>query len=199
MKTTSSIRLFFATSFCVLCIATAQAQQTYIAFMDGPSEAPPNGSPGTGFAQITINLTTHILQVHADFTGLMGTTTAAHIHSPTAMPFTSTAGVATQQPSFNGFPLGVTNGTYDMSFDLTQNGSWNPTYITNNGGTPATAEAAFAQQLSEGRAYFNIHTSSFGGGEIRGFLVVPEPSTVGLLVIGGLGVLLGARRARRRN
>ena len=199
MKTASKLRLFLATLFCVFCAATAQAQQTYIAFMDGPSEASPNMSPGTGFAQVTINLSTHILQVHADFTGLMGTVTAAHIHAPTTTPMAGTAGVATAQPTFPGFPSGVTSGTYDMSFDMLDSGTWNPSYVTANGGTTMGAETAFAQALADGKAYFNIHTSSFGGGEIRGFLVVPEPSTVGLLVIGGLAVLVGARKARRRS
>lgn len=37
----------------------------------------------------------------------------------------------------------------------------------------------------------NIHTTAFPGGEIRGFLVVPEPSTVALvaLAVGAMGAL----------
>ncbi len=43
--------------------------------------------------------------------------------------------------------------------------------------------------MRNGQAYFNIHTQSFAGGEIRGFLTpVPEPQTYQLLAM-GLGLL----------
>jgi hypothetical protein len=48
--------------------------------------------------------------------------------------------------------------------------SYNPSYVTNNGGTPATAFAALRAAISAGKAYLNIHSSMFPGGEIRGFL-----------------------------
>jgi hypothetical protein len=168
---------------------------TYTAILNGPSESPPNASPGTGFAQVDYDNVAHTMRIQANFTGLLGTTTMAHIHAPTAIPFTSTASVATQTPSFTGFPLGVTSGAMDTTFDMTQASTWNAPYITANGGTPAGAEAAFATHLAEGRAYFNIHTGQFPGGEIRGFLVlIPEPST---LALAGLG-LIGAIAARCR-
>jgi hypothetical protein len=68
----------------------------------------------------------------------------------------------------------VTSGTMDQTYDLEQSSSWNPAFITANGGTTASAEAAFAAALIEEKTYFNIHTSEFSGGEIRGFLVVPS-------------------------
>ena len=57
-----------------------------------------------------------------------------------------------------------------------------------------------ADQLNNimtGHSYINFHTGQFGGGEIRGALV-PEPSTIVFLAMGGLGVLYAARRARRK-
>jgi hypothetical protein len=163
--------------------------------MDGPSEFPTNASPGTGFAQVDYDNVAHTMRVQANFTGLLGTTTAAHIHSPIPLVGNPTASVATQTPSFSGFPLGVTSGNMDTTFDLTMASSWNAPYITANGGTPAGAEAAFFTEMTAGRSYFNIHTSQFGSGEIRGFLaLIPEPST---LALAGLG-LLGAIAARRR-
>src|SRR4051812_6419846 len=79
---------------------------------DGPSESPPNASPGTGFGTVDYNDVAHTLALNASFSGLLGTTTASHIHAPTLVPFVSTAGVATTTPSFAGFPLGVTSGTF---------------------------------------------------------------------------------------
>ncbi len=77
----------------------------------------------------------------------------------------------TTTPTFAGFPLGVTSGSYNNTLDLTLASSYNPAYITANGGTTATAEAALAAAIASGRAYLNIHSSVFGGGEIRGFLI----------------------------
>ena len=142
--------------------------QVYTTSLSGPAEAPPNASPGTGFAKVTI--TGNFMRVQANFTGLMGPTTASHIHAATAVPGAGTAGVATTLPSFPGFPLGVTSGTMDNSFDMTLASSYNPAYITNNGGTPASAFAALKTAMDNGRAYFNVHSTSFPGGEIRGFL-----------------------------
>jgi hypothetical protein len=158
----------------------------------------PEGTPSlaTGSASAVYDDVLHTLSVSANFNGLIGTTTASHIHAPTAVPLTGNAGVATQVPSFSGFPLGVQSGTYANTFDLTLSSSWNPSFITANGGTTATAEAAFANFLANGRAYFNIHTSSYGSGEIRAWLVVPEPSSAALAGLGSLGLFLAKRRKR---
>jgi hypothetical protein len=201
MKTSHILRWLSAILSSLLFLATAQAQTiVYNTTLTGPNEFPPNASPGTGFAEVGVNLVTHVLTVHADFSGLTGTTTAAHVHAPTDAARSGTAGVATETPYFSGFPIGVTSGTFDGIFDMTQSQTWNPSYVTANGGTNAGAEAAFAQALADGKAYFNIHSTTFPGGEIRGFLVlVPEPGTIGLFAIGGLGLFLFAARKARRN
>jgi hypothetical protein len=169
----------------------------YTAILDGPSEFPANASPGTGFAQVNYDDVAHTLFVDVTFSGLLGTTTASHIHSATAVPGTGTVGVATTTPTFAGFPLGVTSGAYINTLDLTLASSWNPSYITANGGTTAGAEAALATGLAAGEAYLNIHTTVVPGGEIRGFLEpVPEPSSMGLLALGGGALAWGARRRK---
>ena len=148
----------------------------FSAALNGSSEDPPNASPGTGFATGILDTAGHFLQLHVTFQDLIGTTTASHIHAATALPFAGNAGVATQTPSFLGFPLGVTSGTFDTFLDLTLASSWNPTFINNSGGgTPAGAETALAAAILSGRAYLNIHSTFRPGGEIRGFLVVPAP------------------------
>jgi hypothetical protein len=152
------------------CGAAAATPLIYSGQLSGATESPPNASAGTGPAVVVYDATAHTLDVQVTFSGLTGTTTASHIHCCTTTPATGTAGVATQTPTFSGFPLGVTSGTYSMSFDLTSSASWNPSFITANGGTAATAEAAFAAGLASDRAYLNIHSSTAPGGEIRTFL-----------------------------
>jgi hypothetical protein len=167
---------------------------SYNAFLSGITV--PNDSTGTGYTLVDYDDTAHTLRVQATFSDLVGTTTNAHIHGPTAAAFTGTAGVATQTPTFSGFPAGVTSGSYDQTFDLTLASSFNAAFVTNNGGTPAGAEAALATSFADGTAYLNIHTSYAGGGEIRGFLQpVPEPSAVVLLGAGAVALVgMGWRR-----
>src|ERR1700709_2056561 len=94
-------RMVAAAAVFPLPVAGSQAQ-VYTAFLSGPAESPPNASPGTGFAQITLNLATHVFRVQVNFTGLSSPTTASHIHAATPTPGSGTAGVATQTPTFSG-------------------------------------------------------------------------------------------------
>jgi outer membrane autotransporter protein len=158
-----------ATAIMLACMAPAQAQ-IYKARLSGANENPAVTTAGTGVGVITFNSATHEMRVKTTFSGLTGNTTASHIHCCTTTP-TANAGVATQTPTFTGFPAGVTAGSYDTTFNLTQATSWNAAFITANGGTPATAEAALVSGAAGNRAYLNIHSSFAAGGEIRGNLV----------------------------
>jgi CHRD domain-containing protein len=148
----------------------------YIAFLNGANESPPVVSAGVGSAEVTIDDVAHTMRVQASFTGLNGNTTACHIHAPTVVAGTGTAGVATTTPYFAGFPIGVKSGVYDNTLDLTLATSYNPSYITANGGTTASAEVALLAAIAAGKAYFNIHSTTSGGGEIRGFLELFFPT-----------------------
>ena len=157
--------------------AMLAAPVTYKVILNGSNEFPPVASPGTGTATVVIDVAAHTLDITMSFSGLLGTTTASHIHCCTTVAGTGNAGVATQVPRFIGFPTGVTAGSYSHVFDMTQSSSFNPSFVTANGGTAAGAEAALAAGAAAGKAYLNIHTVVAPGGEISGFLVPCTPLT----------------------
>jgi hypothetical protein len=120
----------------------------------------------------------------------------AHIHaSPTATP-TSNVGVVW---GFFGAP---DSNVPLMDYVLTPfasgvGGTFTSTWNMNegNGGTTLGAQI---DNIQNGRAYLNFHTTQFTGGEIRGHLtLIPEPSTVVLALLGTLAVgLVAIRRVR---
>ena len=129
-------------------------------------------SPGTGSATVVMDTTTHTLQVSVSFAGLQSTTTAAHIHCLcTAPPGDQVTYAATQLPTFPGFPLNVTSGTYSGTLDTSLVGTYSPRFLAGSGGTAATAEPALLAGMLAGQAYLNIHTVGTERlGEIRGTL-----------------------------
>ena len=188
------IRSLAALSLLVLVPAFTFAHEvTYTAVLTGDAEVPAISSPGTGTATVTVDLDLATMRVQADFSGLDGNVTAAHIHCCT--PPGGNVGVATPTPTFPGFPSGVTSGTYDMTFDLSLDTSYNAGFITNHGGTVGSAMTDLIAGLDAGEAYLNIHTSTVGSGEIRGLLrAVPEP-TGGMLALSG-ALMCGILRKR---
>lgn len=171
-------------------LPAAAATVVYNATLLGANESPAVASPAIGFSIVTLDTTSFTMRVQSIFTGLVGATTASHIHCCTVAPGTGNAGVATTTPTFTGFPLGVSAGTYDMTFDMQLASSYNPSFIAANGGTPASAFAALASGMAAGLTYMNIHSSFAPGGEIRGTLLaaVPEPGSYALM-LGGLAAL----------
>jgi hypothetical protein len=187
--------------FAVLLLAgTCLANTTtYTVALSGPAEAVPTPSPGVGAATLVYDDVLNDLMLTMSFSGLLGPTTASHIHAATAIPFTGTAGVATRTPTFSGFPTGVTSGSYSTTLDLDSLASYNPAYVTAHGGTAASASVDLLAALNDGKAYLNIHTSSFPGGEIRGFIVrVPDACST-LVILGAALSFFGllARTHRR--
>jgi hypothetical protein len=194
-----SALLFIGTVAATLSAASVSSQAsmfTFATILSPANEVPPAASSGTGAATVTINDVTNMLTVNVAFSGLTTGTTASHIHC--CVPPGQNAIVATTLPFFPGFPIGVTQGAYSMTFDMLMSSSYNPAFIAANGGTVASAEAALFAGMEAGDAYLNIHTTMFPGGEIRGLLpAVPLPATLPLFAtgLGALG-LLGWRRKK---
>src|SRR4051812_34415210 len=93
-----------------LLAASAGAQahtEIFTTTLLGTNENPANTSPGVGGAVVTLDLDLATLHVAASFANLVGTTTASHIHCCSVAPVNAI--VATQTPTFTGFPLGVTS------------------------------------------------------------------------------------------
>jgi hypothetical protein len=179
--------------------SAAQASTiTYFTNLSGANEVPATGSNATGTASITVDNVANTIMFNVAFSGLGSNDTAAHIHC--CQPLGTNAGVATVMPSFPGFPLGVTSGSFvNQVFSLTDLAFYNPAFVNANGGTAASAEAALLTGMAGGQTYFNIHTSNFPGGEIRGQLAaIPEPATFVLAGLAMAGLAIGRRRLSSR-
>jgi len=131
-----------------------------------------------------------------DFTGTQTPDTndnlvAAHIHaSPTVTP-TTNVGVVWGffgNPFNDNNPNDVVNTPFATGVGGTISGKWD---LPEGNGTTLTAQLP---NILSGHAYINFHTMQFGGGEIRGAIVTPEPATVVLIGIGVGLIGIGRRR-----
>ncbi len=117
----------------------------YTAQLTGEQEVPPHQTEAFGAGTVTLSPDETQILATLSFQNLTSNETAAHIHGP-AYPGASA-------PPIFGFTATVTmSGTHTMLFSV------NPTQVT---------------QLRSGQWYFNVHSTTFTGGEIRG-QIVPE-------------------------
>jgi len=179
---------------------------TFGGLLSGANEVGPVDSPGAGSVAVVLDPTAETLQIIASFFDLTSPDTMAHIHC--CAPLGTNAGVATTVPAFDGFPLGVTEGTYlSPLFSLQDSSFYNPAFVAMFPLGLPEAEATLIAGIENGLTYFNIHTGTNPGGEIRTQLlpigVEPVPGPIagaglpGLILAGG-GLLALARRRRRK-
>ena len=188
------MKTFIATAALLVAGAAQASVTTYFTNFE-----PEGGGTrsGTGTASAAFDDVSNVFTFLAVFSGLSGLTTQAHFHCCTTAPFMGTAGIAIDSPTLP-IPLGVSAGSFGATFDLDDAASFHPPFITASGGL-AGAIARFRAGLDNGQTYLNIHTTTFGGGEIRGFMRVPEPASAALALV-ALAALaaLGAVGGRQR-
>jgi hypothetical protein len=171
--------------------------ETFRGTLTGGQENPAVVTSGTGTGTAIYDSDTNMLAVNVSFSGLGSNTNNAHIHC-CATSLTTNAGVALDFVG-PGFPLGVTSGNFSHTFNLGQTSTYNGAYLTASGGTANGARDRLLNAMRNqtgGIGYFNIHTVSNTGGEIRGNItLVPEPAAMLLLAIAA-APLIAVRRLR---
>ncbi|MBK9120536.1 MAG: CHRD domain-containing protein [Phycisphaerales bacterium] len=151
-----------ATAIALLALATGIASADVITYnftLDGLQEVPPNASPGSGFATVTLDTSTNLLSWNVSYQDLVAPVSAAHFHGPA--------------------PIGVNAG---VTVNIGGGGLASP-FVGNT-----IISDLHKADLLAGLWYVNVHTQTFPGGEIRG-QVVPEPTSLALLALGGLALL----------
>ena len=112
----------------VTALPAQATQYSFSTMLSGANELPANTSPAVGSATVTLDDASFMVRVQSSFSGLLGTTAQAHIHCCTAVPGAGNIDVATTLPSFAGFPLGISSGSFDRTYDFMQASSFNPEF-----------------------------------------------------------------------
>jgi hypothetical protein len=171
-----------------LCLGGAASAQTFTATLNGAQERPtPVATPATGTGIVT--LLANSISVNLSVTGLTTPVTVFHIHrggpeevGPVVLDLETATGIGSITTGFDA----ATN-----SYSLLINKTYTDT------GTAVSITDLINGFKAGNPYYFNVHTTNFPGGEVRGNLAIPEPGTLAL-VAGASLPLLGLARRRRR-
>jgi hypothetical protein len=147
---------------------------TFVASLRGDNEVPPTGSPGTGFATVVLDPAAHTMHVDVAFSGLLGPTTAAHIHCCLPSPLASGVNAIVATTTLRLLDSGSDLGTYLMTDSHWRRATTRLSPAPSMSGTIAGAEAALRAE-SGTETYLNIHTARRFPGGRSVFLVAPEP------------------------
>jgi hypothetical protein len=139
--------------FALACVALIAAGSSAFALkipiqatLTGGGEVPPNDSPAKGLMVGTFDTDTNTLEWTVTYSGLSGGPIGAHFHGPV-----SYLGLTPEENA----PIQVgTPGNLASPFH-----------------GEAKIDATQAQDLKDGRYYFNLHSTKIPGGEIRGPVV----------------------------
>lgn len=140
------------------------------ASMSGDQEVPPNNSPAVGSAVGTFDPNTRDFVVEAmNVSGMVGTLSVSHIH---------------RAPAGSSGPVIVDFGPV---------GTWsgNQALYTYNQTSQILFPAGEVANLTAGNTYINVHSSVFGGGEVRGQIILGGVRAVPDAVAVVRGVIVG--------
>jgi CHRD domain len=154
-----SLRIFgLATGAALVAAWTGQPATrsvTYVARMNGAQETPSTNAKGSGTATLTVDGTK--LKYSVEIHDLSGPPTAAHIHvgaigiaGPPVYTFVIKSG--------SGSGGTISEGTIDLTTDASAGVSGDSLKVL----------------LSNGKAYVNVHSKNFPGGEIRGQVMAKQ-------------------------
>lgn len=156
MKRVASI---LALAFTMLLNSAAVADTTtYRATLSGPSEQPPNDSPGVSVSTVVFDDVAFTMLFSIPFSDLVAGTTVAHLHCCTPQPL---IGLAPPAIAFGDFPVGVRGGLYERLFNLTDPTTYNPAFLSANGSSVDAARTALLAGINNNQSYLNIHTAAF--------------------------------------
>lgn len=133
-----------AISVCLVAlgfVSDVSGQRFFRATLDGTQEVPPTATTAAGTGYVILNAAETQISYRLEFTGLGSNQTAAHIHGPAAR--------------------GVNAG---VLFSIGSSGTTSGVFSAEN----IAVTVGQVADLKNGLFYFNVHSTGFPGGEIRG-------------------------------
>lgn len=149
IKSFRSFLFILAITFLFSGNTSAQNLFAFTGNLDGNQEVPANTSNATGFGRVTYDANSNIVNISVFYNNLSSGVTVGHVHGPAA-------------PGNNAGVVWDLNPTPGQTSGSVMNAQFVPTDQN-------------ISDLFAGLMYFNIHTSNFSGGEIRGQIIIDSP------------------------